>query len=285
MARISQLFIYPLKSSRPLQVEQAGLSTLGGLEHDRSFAIYSADGSQCITLRNFGKLAQVVTEVEIEQQRLRLTAPGMNDLVVPLPVDPKVETYQAPIWQQFARVQLVAKAADVWLTEFLGPWKNQPLVLTRVAADHQRSMRGFADVAVGLQDRSPLLVTSHASLAAINAIAEQRGLQATDMRCFRPNLVLEEMDAPFAETQARTLWVGNDRIRIDLKASCVRCAVPTLNPDSGLREQDRGGAALQILAEQGHRDEEGVLFGMVGVADLAASGTPLQVGDAVELSP
>lgn len=74
-----------------------------------------------------------------------------------------------------------------------------------------------------------------------------------DMRRFRPNIVVSGGDA-FAEDSWRRIQIGN--IEFELVKPCARCAIPTVNLDSGVREAD----VFKMLRAERLRDGD-VFFG------------------------
>ncbi|MEV8638247.1 MOSC N-terminal beta barrel domain-containing protein [Streptosporangium sp. NPDC051023] len=108
----------------------------------------------------------------------------------------------------------------------------------------------------GQQDRGPtVLVTSEASLAALG---EELGAPV-DLRRFRPNLHLD-LDAPaFAEENwgpGTTVTVGEVELAVtgENAGPCIRCAVPSWDPDGRERWPE-----LQKWLIQRHENKFGVI--------------------------
>ncbi|WP_433257128.1 MOSC domain-containing protein [Streptosporangium sp. CA-135522] len=128
----------------------------------------------------------------------------------------------------------------------------------------------------GQQDRGPtVLVTLEASRAALE---EELG-RSVDLRRFRPNLHLE-LDAPaFAEENwgpGTTITVGEVELAVtgDNAGPCIRCAVPSWDPDG--RER---WPALQKWLIQEHENKFGVIVrvtrpGIVRRGDRSAVTAP-----------
>jgi uncharacterized protein YcbX len=134
-------------------------------------------------------------------------------------------------------------------------------------ADLGRRVRLRRDTA-GQQDLArTLLLTTEASRAAVEAALGR----TLDLRRFRPNLHVE-LDAPaYAEHawKGRRLRVG--AVELELLDPCVRCVIPTLDPDT----QERWPELMRRLAR-----ERETCFGIN--ARVARPGR-LSVGDPVEL--
>jgi uncharacterized protein YcbX len=141
---------------------------------------------------------------------------------------------------------------DPALAAALGEDLGRPVAL-------RRDPRGQQDL------RDSLLITTEATLRALEA---ELGAPV-DLRRFRTNLHLV-LDAPaFAEErwEGRTVTVGD--ATLDLLHPCVRCVIPTRDPDT----QEKWAPLLRHLAR-----EHGTLFGINARPRGAAT---IRAGDAV----
>lgn len=81
--RLAALYLYPVKSCAPQQVPAWPIGP-NGLLYDREWAVCGPDG-QLLSQKRVPRLTQVRAEVDLQQQVLRLTAPGLGQqLLVPL---------------------------------------------------------------------------------------------------------------------------------------------------------------------------------------------------------
>jgi uncharacterized protein YcbX len=96
-------------------------------------------------------------------------------------------------------------------------------------------------------DGYPLLVVSNASLVVLNGRLAQAGLPAATMQHFRPNIVIDGVDA-FGEDLLDTLACdaldGGATPRLRMVKPCTRCTVPEVDPRTGRHEP----GLLQVLA-------------------------------------
>ncbi len=139
---------------------------------------------------------------------------------------------------------------------------------------------------VGFADGFPTLVVGQASLDEFNIELAKRaesnmaqideGTQASsppiDMRRFRPNIVISG-SAPYAEDG----WTGikvND-IEFSLVKACSRCIMPSINPDTGVKEMQ----VNQTLLQTRRRDRQ-TYFGQNALHEGTGE---IRVGDTVEL--
>ncbi|MBK9468302.1 MAG: MOSC domain-containing protein [Gammaproteobacteria bacterium] len=93
-------------------------------------------------------------------------------------------------------------------------------------------------------DAAPFLVVNIASLQALNAGLAQRGQPAVGIERFRPNIVVDGLDA-FREHALSGLQRDEGSFR--LCYPCERCAVITVDPALGVRDEP-GRAAFATLA-------------------------------------
>ena len=216
-----------------------------------------------LSQRDLPRMALI--NVENGGGELVCAAPGMPLLRVPIPLPGNRERLSARVWDDEVDVQLAADSVHGWFTKFLGA----PCRLVYQPDDAFRQVnRVYAaeGVGVSLADGFPLLLIGQGSLDDLN-----RRLDApVEMRCFRPNLVVEGSE-PFAEDTWRRIRAGE--VEFMLAKPCARCSIPTVNPDTG----EFGREPMRTLATY-RRHGHDVFFGWNIVA--AAPGT-LRIGDPV----
>ena len=123
------------------------------------------------------------------------------------------------------------EATNAWLGDVVG----RPVMLVHMSDPSQRRPNpAFAgpDDRVSLADGYPLLVTTEASLAALNDLVAEAAGEAREplpMRRFRPNLVIDG-ETPWAEDGWRRLRVGEAVFRA--VKGCDRCVMTTIDPDT-----------------------------------------------------
>ena len=149
------------------------------------------------------------------------------------------------------------------------------------------------DWAAGMQapfqfaDAFPLLVASMAGLDALNAQLAVAGEAAVGMERFRPNLVLDGVEAHeedwldtlHIQTQAGTCAdTQRAAVQLVLTKPCVRCPVPNIDPSSAQPGTQAGDALRRY--RQDARMGGALTFGMNavvrnGVGQLLRVGQPL----------
>ena len=236
MPRLSEINIYPIKSTRRISLPQARIEPRG-IEWDRRWMLVDSD-DKFITARQFPRLAMVATGFNADH--LWVSAPGLPTLEIPL-ADSGPGDQLVDIWRDRCPVSEVSSQASAWFSDWLGTQCR----LMRLSDQDQRAVDpayGQPGDQVSLADGYPLLVIGEASLQELN-----RRLQTpVSMKRFRPNLVIST-DEPFIEDSWRQIRVGE--LEFDLIKACSRCVFTTVDPDSG--EKDPRLEPLRTLAAFG----------------------------------
>jgi uncharacterized protein len=270
MARIASLHIYPVKSCRGIDVDQA-LITPTGLEWDRRWMIVHPDG-RFITQREYPKLATVT--VAVGNGRLTLSTDGHAPLVVD--ADHGGPALQVKIWDDSCTGIDAGDGPAAWLTRVLG----DPFRLVRIDDRAPRLANpkyvGKQPQPVTFTDGYPVLMISNESLAELN----KRLPEPIPMARFRPNIVIEGV-APHAEDQMALFRLGPVVLR-GVK-HCTRCSVTTTDQLSGARDPHQ--QPLRALGKYRHDYElKGVTFGQ-NCALHAGLGERLAVGATLAIEP
>jgi uncharacterized protein YcbX len=258
MVRVAALFVYPIKGCRGIRVDEAAV-VARGFDGDRRWMVVDHAG-EFVTQRTEPRLALVKTA--LRPGSIAVSSAGCAPLELPA-ADPAGDLLDVTVWGH--RGPAVRDAAgSAWFSRFLGA----PHALVYMGDQHRRPVnpeRAAPQAAiVSFADGYPFLLTSEASLAALN----QRLAQPITMERFRPNIVVSGCDA-FAEDGWARLTVGAIAFR-GVKR-CDRCSVTTVDPETG----ERGKEPLRTLAT--FRQEDGkVWFGMNLIHDGAGA---LRVGD------
>ena len=269
--RVGSIHIYPIKSTRGLDVTSAEVEPWG-LADDRRYVVVDSAG-QVLTARDNPSLLTVAAAVE--GRRLKLTGPH----AAPLQVIPEADGPDRRVRVHLDDVDATdaGDEAAAWFTGLLGfparlIWLDDP---TRRPVD---PAYGRPEDRVVFQDAYPLLLASTASLRRLNDwIAEgavERGEEPPaplPVRRFRPNLVVEDVPEPFAEDHWRRVRVGDVPFRA--VKLCDRCVFTTIDPDT----LDKGKEPIRTLAR--HRRWDGkVWFAVNLIPDAPGS---VRVGDPV----
>lgn len=261
---------YPVKSCRGQSLDAITVEA-PGLAGDRRWMVVHADGAQ-ITAREYPHLLQVEPTLRPDGG-LDLVAPGRADLAVEVP--PADRLVPVGVWRHKLEAALADDAASDWFSDLLG-------VAARLVFHDDPSRRrpnprfGQPDDEMSLADGYPILVTTTASLDAVNDAIAAGPLSdegPLPMVRFRPNLVVDGASA-WEEDGWRRVRIGEARFRA--VKGCDRCVMTTVDPATAAK----GKEPIATLARL--RKWDGITwFGMNLITDTP--GATIRVGDEVEL--
>ncbi|WP_338922188.1 MOSC domain-containing protein [Pseudomonas silesiensis] len=253
MLRLSALYRYPLKSGKGEILQQASLDKLG-LEGDRRWMLVDEASGRFLSQRVVGQMSQLSALWNAEGG-LTLGAPGRSPIDIALPGS-DAELRGVTIFRDSLRVPDAGDEAGAWVSEFIG----KPTRLVQIPPERARITQagyGKDDDRVAFADGFPLLLIGQASLEDLS----QKVGQELEMLRFRPNLVIEGTHA-YAEDSWKRIRIGDVEFRV--VKPCSRCILTTVDPQTGLRSDDREPlATLQKYRAQ----EEGAMFGQNLVND------------------
>lgn len=260
---VSALYTYPVKSCRGAPAASAAISPLG-FEGDRQLMI-THDGKFTNQAR-MAKLATVATR-RIDPQCVEFEVGGRSlaHTVTAVGAAATLDFYGSSVTvvdQGDALAELLSSALGKSLRVVAMKDTFERVVpLEEFALVHGTRQARFVDIA-------PILVTSVESLEDLNGRLEQ----PVPMNRFRPNLVIEGLDA-FEEDEL--VGLEGDGWQLLRATHCERCATTCTDQETGARASE----PLATLKSYRHRDNGyagGVLFG----AYMAVSGEgTVRVGD------
>ena len=238
---ITGLFIYPVKSMRGIELQQAQL-TARGLRHDRLWMIVRPNG-RFVTQRDIPRLALVHTS--LIEEGVVLSMEGSGSILVPFDLY-EGEQIETNVWGDVCQTVDQGEEIGQWLTRALGTEK--PLRLVRMNPDFTRP-QNYAeilgeDTTTVFADAAPFLVANEASLDSLNSALEARSQSPVPMNRFRPNIVVHGLE-PFAEHGLAEL--STDNYQLQLRAPCERCVVTTIDQDTA--EKDPQWQPFKTLRE------------------------------------
>lgn len=253
MLRLSALYRYPLKSGKGEILQQASLDKLG-LEGDRRWMLVDEASGRFLSQRVVGQMSQLSALWNAEGG-LTLSAPDRSPIDIALPVR-DAELRGVTIFRDSLRVPDAGDEAGAWVSEFIG----KPTRLVQIPLERARITQagyGKDDDRVAFADGFPLLLIGQASLEDLS----KKVGRPLEMLRFRPNLVIEGSDA-YAEDSWKRIRIGDIEFRV--VKPCSRCILTTVDPQTGLRSDDR--EPLATLQKYRAR-EEGAMFGQNLVND------------------
>ena len=270
---LSGLFLHPIKSCAGMALQE-GLLIETGLELDRAWMVVDEQG-EMFTQRELPRMALV--QPQFKGSELMLRAPGM--LALHLRLDTVEAPTRARVWDDLVKAYDMGDLAAQWFSDFLG----RRLRLVRFDPEQQRladaKWTGDVSAQTAFADGFPLLVTNTASLGDLNARLAARGQAAVTMQRFRPNLVLQGLQA-FDEDHIDELEIETEQgpVRLRLVKPCIRCSIPDVNPIDASRSHEPGDTLRLFRADP--RLQGGITFGINAVL-LSGLDCVLKPGQAV----
>jgi len=257
--RLQALHVYPVKSCAGVALDESLLIETG-LEFDRAWMVVDAADRGFVSQRELPRMALV--QPTLRHADLVLRAPGM--LGLHLALDAVEAPLRVTVWDDEVAAYDMGDLAAQWFSDFLG----RPLRLVRFDPDQKRlsSRRWTGEVEAenAFSDGYPLLVASTASLDELNRRLGLAGQAPVTMARFRPNLVLDGLDA-HGEDHLDTIAFDTPEgpVRLKLVKPCPRCPIPDIDPATA----EPGHAVGDVLASYraDARVDGALTFGMNAV--------------------
>lgn len=257
-ARIARLFVYPIKSCAGIEVPEV-LLTETGLEFDRAWMVVDETGG-FVTQRELPRMALI--QPQLKHFDMVLRAPGM--LALHIALDRVEEPVQVRVWRDTVKAYDMGDVAAQWFSDFLNAERPagtpaRALRLVRFDPEQQRLSNkrwtGDVDAPVEFADGFAVLVLSQASLDGLNQRLVANGHAAVGIARFRPNIVLEGLDAHDEDRldvlHIDTLGEGG-QAQLKMVKPCPRCPIPNIDPTTALSSPEVGDAlqayrALEVV--------------------------------------
>jgi uncharacterized protein YcbX len=249
---VAAIFTAPVKS---LSLEQPASVTVGysGIAEDRRFHLVDAQG-RLLTQRQEGRLVLVKAQYSAKSEVLTLRFPDRDSVEGPTELGGVLNTV---IWGR----QVAGR-------EVTGPWGE---ALSGFCGSPVRLVK--TDSPGESYDEYPVSLLSQASIDFMGErLSSGRKFEG---RRFRPNFLIDGC-SPHEED----LWLGGvvqigAELRLRLVAPDPRCAITTLDPDTGERDFDVPRLLLSYRPSA-----RAPYFGVYGAVETTGT---VSVGDAVEL--
>lgn len=269
--KISEIYLYPMKSARGIALPTADVDAMG-LKGDRRVMLVDAAG-RFVSQRELPDLARLTALPGASHLKLVLDD-GRELMVAPPHPERRAEVQ---VWNSRLSAACAEESVNAVMSDWFG--REVRLVFFDGAAERFASAEwAGADTPVGFADGYQVLVTTTASLAALNADMAAHGEGSVGMERFRPNIVID-CDEAWAEDRWAGIAIGD--LVIDLVKPCARCIITTQDQQTGSREGASPMAAMGRIRMSADRRVRGPLFGWNGVP--RGSGR-IAIGDAVTVA-
>ncbi len=276
MATLSDIIFYPVKSCAGISVAEALLTEAGlaaGGACDREWMVVNEQG-EFLTQREYPRMALITPR--LDGAMLELSAPGVPPHAIAIACGGSAAAIPVRIWDDSVQAQDCGDASAAWFSQAIGA----PCRLVRFPDGARRltSTRWTGGVAAPTRfaDGYPILVIGAASLADLNARLAAAGRPALPMNRFRPNLVIDGIDA-FEEDYVERFDIG--AVRLKPVKPCPRCPIPSIDQATGVPGPD----PLDILQAYRRKPQldDAVCFGMNCIV-TAGAGERVFVGQQLD---
>lgn len=259
MQSLTDIYIYPIKSTKGVQLPQTFVEEKG-LKDDRRYMLVDLDG-QFITGRTHPQLTQV--SIEFSRKGLFVSAPNQTSFYIQQEEFTE-QTLTVDIWSDTLQAQHCHADYDRWFSTFL----KQDCKLVYFSDSSMRCVKN-KQTQVSFADGYPLLIINQASVDQLNTHLEA----PVSALHFRPNLIVKG-DAPFIEDNWARIKIGE--VEFEISKPCSRCIFTNVDPKTGIADLEQ---PLKTLAQ--FRFHEGEIdFGQNLIPlneGIIRSGDPVQV--------
>jgi uncharacterized protein len=269
MLRISQLFIYPIKSLQGISLPSS-VVTDRGLQYDRRWMLVDGD-NRFLTLREYPKMTLLKVALHQDGLLIESLENAGSNFKVPFSAGEDNDLESVTIWNATVEAKHVNKEADGWFSEMLGGVCKlvfmPPASMRPVDTTSGYSPGGKF---VSFADAYPFMMVSEASMHDLNS---RMKIPQTISR-FRPNIIFSG-GVPYQEDMMNDFKVGN--IHFTGLENCARCPIPTIDPETGVFNTDK--EPLRTLSKYRTRNKN-IEFGR----NVVHEGTGIiSVGDEMRL--
>lgn len=261
MTKVSQLFCYPLKSAKAVQLRQAPIGKRG-IMNDREFCVADEitrmfvaqreDKGRGIAVRRMCLIAP-----EMTNRGLFLNGPDPNQQPLRLDLEFKEgKSMLVQIWDNWVLgVDQGDEAAD-WISQILNVEREGKYRIVRFYPyDGRLTKQGNAQQA--FHDGYQVLVGSEETLTDLNRRLQLCGGKVLPMNRFRPNVVLTDC-MPYAEDYMARIRVGD--VHLAGQTLCVRCSIPKINQSTSEVDSAEPTATLKQYRGNPEPPHKGVVL-------------------------
>ncbi len=223
MLKLSEIFIYPIKSLGGIGINSAVVEKRG-LKYDRRFLLVDNTG-KFLTQREYPQMA--LLKISLSKNGFEVLNTKDNLYTnIPLESDTK-EILPVTIWDDVCNAVRVSKDLDIWFSNAL----NIDCSLVYMPNTEKRIVeKKYLDEEhiVSFADAYPFLVIGQSSLDDLNT----RLQTPLPINRFRPNFVFTG-GKPYEEDNWKDFKIGD----VNFKAvkPCARCVITTTNQDTAER--------------------------------------------------
>ncbi|RKL12543.1 hypothetical protein BFJ70_g16181 [Fusarium oxysporum] len=315
--KVTQLWYYPIKGLRGIQVQSAKLGPQG-LQYDRRFMLYKIEKSgdfSKIQLSGHPECSLFAQEVVGDKIRVKYLIPEVplvpwkpeQDTVLEVPIEPDInELSKADVSLHQSRViaYRMGPKYDAWFTAcfgfdtalvFIGDGRRPvlgtfspkaqatPPPWPMLLLNHLLGKKATEDDWITFTDCAPYLFTTEESLSNVKA---RLSTCDVDMKAMRPNIVLDGETAWDEDFWAQLTINGAHQVA--LTKMCGRCTSLNVDYSTGRAAKGERGTVLKKLMSDRRVDtgsKYSPVFGRYGFLTNNRGGdTMISIGDSVEVT-
>ena len=264
--KLDSIHIYPVKSIAGISLETSQVKQ-SGLFDDRRYMLVLANGN-FVTARKY----PILTQIHALYDSQGLLSLSYQDKSIRLDQSNFAADYKSvKIWGTQVSAQICGQDYNNWFSQIIG----KEVELVYFGEQSERVTGNRPDKPVAFADGYPFLITSKASLEALQAVCPEKVNAAQ----FRANLIIDDCDA-FAEDTWARFKIGE--VIFETVKPCVRCTLTTVDPETGeFNSQGEPFKSLKnfrFLKKEGK--DKGPTFGMNIVAMNEGN---IKAGDTLEV--
>ncbi|MBS1522987.1 MAG: MOSC domain-containing protein [Bacteroidetes bacterium] len=244
MLRVSQLYIYPIKSLGGIALDKATV-TDRGFQYDRRWMLVDYN-NQFISQREVHQMALLKPSLTAEGVKV---THSVKQSSYTIPFDTvKNEFAEVTIWDDTCTGQFISDEADEWFSSIL---EIQCRLVYMPDQSHRITDQRYTseDSITSFSDAYPFLLIGQSSLDDLNSKLAER----LPMNRFRPNIVFTGGE-PYEEDLIHTFTIGD--ITFHGVKLCARCVMTTINQENGVS----GKEPLKTLARYRLKNKK-IMFG------------------------
>ncbi|MXV15154.1 MOSC domain-containing protein [Hufsiella ginkgonis] len=266
MLRISDIFLYPVKSTYRLSVTESAVLP-EGLAYDRRWAIIDRDHT-VLTAREYPAMLGIRTR--LSGHALEISTPDGAGISVTLNPPPE-ELVPATLFSNEVSGIRVGSLADQLISDHLGTDCRLIFMDDTRGRIIPPKYNARATDKVSYADTSPVMILSEESVAELNG----KLAQPVSVHHFRPNVVVSGC-LPQEEESWKLVRIGD--VILEANETCKRCVFTLIDPETHQKRADK--EPLKTLAAYKKHPRGGVSFGITLVPRSAGT---IRRGDRIEI--
>jgi len=263
MLRVSQLYIYPIKSLGGIALDKA-IVTDRGFQYDRRWMLVDYN-NLFISQRDVHQMA--LLKPSLTDKGIKVTySVKQSSFTIPFS-SLKNEFAEVTIWDDTCTGQFVSDEADEWFSSMLG--MSCRLVYMPDETNRITDQRYTSENSItSFSDAYPFLLIGQSSLDDLNS----KLTETLPMNRFRPNIVFTGGE-PYQEDMMHTFTIGD--ITFHGVKLCARCAMTAIDQENGTS----GKEPLKTLARYRSKNKK-IMFGQ----NLSHEGLgEIEIGDQLRI--